>query len=91
MSISSRTQNYDLVVPSSAIHDGNNGKYILVIESKSSPLGNRYFANKYDVEELASDDTQTAISAGLMGYEYVVTTASKPIEPGAQVQLNENN
>ena len=91
MSISSRTQNYDLVVPTSAIHDGNNGKYILVIESKSSPLGNRYFANKYDVEELASDDTQTAISAGLMGYEYVVTTASKPIEPGAQVQLNENN
>ena len=90
MSISSRTQNYDLVVPSSAIHDGNNGKYILVIESKSSPLGNRYYANKYDVEVLANDDTQTAISAALSGYEYVVTTASKPIEPGAQVRLSEN-
>ncbi len=90
MSISSKTQNYDLVVPSSALHDGNNGKYILVIESKSSPLGNRYYANKYDVEVLANDDTQTAISAALSGYEYVVTTASKPIEPGAQVRLSEN-
>ena len=87
MSISSRSSNYDLVVPSSAIHDGNNGKYVLVVESKSSPLGNRYFANRYDVEVLASDDTQTAISGALNGYEYVVTTSSKPIEPGAQVRL----
>ncbi len=91
MTISSRTSNYDLVVPASAVHNDNKGDYILVVESKSSPLGNRYFANRYDVEVLATDDTQTAINAGLTGYsEYVVTTASKPISAGAQVRLSEN-
>ncbi len=87
MSISSRTSNYDYVVPSSAVRNDNKGDYVLVIESKASPLGNRYFANRYDVEVLATDDTQTAINGNFSGYEYVVTTASKPIDEGAQVRL----
>jgi multidrug efflux pump subunit AcrA (membrane-fusion protein) len=89
MQIQSRTQNYDLVVPSSAVHNDTKGDFILVCESKSSPLGNRYYAVRYDVEVLASDDTKTAISAGIMGYEYVITTASKPIEAGSEVRLQE--
>ena len=57
------------------------------MESKSSPLGNRYFATRVDVEILASDDTQTAISAALYGYEYVITTSTKPVKEGKQVRL----
>jgi hypothetical protein len=43
-----------------------------------------------DVEVLASDDTNTAISAALYGYEYVITTSTKPVEAGKQVRLNES-
>ena len=52
-------------------------------------MGNRYIATRVDVEVLASDDNNTAISAPLYGYEYVITTSTKPVEAGKQVRLNE--
>lgn len=87
LQVGARSANYDMIVPNSAIREDNNGKFVLVIESKSSPLGNRYYANRYDVEVLASDDTQSAISGALNGYEFVLTTSTKPVEAGQQVRL----
>lgn len=89
ISVGQRSAEYELVVPSSAVREDNNGKFILTVESKSSPLGNRYIATRVDVEVLASDDNNTAISAPLYGYEYVITTSTKPVEAGKQVRLNE--
>ena len=90
MSISSRTTNYDMIVPNSALHEDNNGKFVLVVISKPSPLGNRYFAERRDVEVLASDDTKTAVNGIFDGYEYVITTSTKPINTGDQVRLSES-
>lgn len=87
LQIGQRSQNYDMIVPNSAIREDNNGKFILVVEAKSSPLGTRYYAVRYDVEVLASDDTQSAISGGLYGYESVITTSTKPVEAGQLVRL----
>ena len=90
LSVGQRSAEYELVVPNSAIREDSNGKFILIVESKSSPLGNRYIATRVDVQVQASDDNNTAISAGLYGYEYVITTSTKPIEAGMQVRLNES-
>lgn len=87
LAVGQKSANYELVVPNSAVREDKNGKFILIVESKSSPLGNRYVATRADVEVLAADDTHTAISAGLYGYEYVITTATKPVEAGKQVRL----
>lgn len=89
LSIGQKSMDYELVVPNSAIREDNNGKFILIVQSKSSPLGNRYIATRVDVEVLASDDTHTAISAGIYGNEYVITTATKPVEAGKQVRLTD--
>ena len=89
VSVGQRSSEYEFVVPNSAMREDNNGKFILIVESKSSPLGNRYIATRVDVEVLASDDNNTAISAPLYGYEYVITTSTKPVEAGKQVRLNE--
>lgn len=89
LAVGQKSADYELVVPNSAIREDNNGKFILIVESKSSPLGNRYVATRIDVEVLATDDTHTAISAGLYGYEYVITTATKPVEAGKQVRLTD--
>ena len=90
ISLGQRSAEYEYVVPNSAVREDNNGKFILIVESNSSPLGNRYIASRVDVEVLASDDNNTAISAGLFGYEYVITTSTKPVEAGKQVRLNES-
>lgn len=90
LSVGQKSANYDMIVPNSAIREDNNGKFILIVESKSSPLGNRYIATRVDVEVLASDDTQSAISGALYGYEFVITTSTKPVEAGKQVRLADN-
>lgn len=90
VSVGQRSAEYELTVPNSAIREDSNGKFILIVESKSSPLGNRYIATRVDVEVIASDDNNSAITAGLYGYEYVITTSTKPIEAGMQVRLSES-
>lgn len=87
ISVGQRSQEYELVVPNSAIREDNDGKFILTVESKSSPLGNRYIATRVGVEVIASDDNNTAVTAPLYGWEYVITTSTKPVEAGKQVRL----
>ena len=91
VSVGQKSANYDLIVPNSAIREDSNGKFILTVESKSSPLGNRYVATRVDVEVLASDDTQSAISGALYGYEFVITTSTQPVEAGKLVRLANNS
>lgn len=90
VSVGQKSANYDYTVPNSAIREDNNGKFILIITSKSSPIGTRYFASRVDVEVLASDDTRSAISGGVESYAYVITTSTKPVEAGKQVRLANN-
>lgn len=87
LSIGQQSSNYDNIVPTSAIREDSNGKFILIIESKSTPLGNRYYARRVDVDVITSDDTKSAVTGALEGYEYVITTTTKPIKENEQVRL----
>lgn len=89
LSIGGQRANYDLVVPTVCIREDSNGTFILVIESKSTPLGNRYYARRCDVQILAQDDSKSAITGVLEGYENVITTAAKPVAENQQVRLAE--
>ena len=90
LSVGENTKSYDLTVPNNAVREDNNGKFILIVSSKESPLGNRYIATRVDVQVLDSDDLLTAISGALSGYEYVITTTTKPVSAGMQVRLAED-
>ena len=90
LSVGQQSANFDLIVPNSAIREDNNGKFILIVESRPTPISTRYIATRVDVEVLASDDTQSAISGALYGYEYVITTSTQPVDAGQQVRLTNN-
>ena len=90
LSIGERSQQYDMIVPSSAVRSDSNGSFVLVVVAKSTPLGNRYVTERVNVTELASDDTNTAIAGALTNGDYVVTTSTKPLEAGMQVRLVES-
>ncbi len=85
LAMGSKGQSYSTVIPNSAVREDSNGKFVLVMESKPSPLGNRYSAVRYDIEVIASDDNNTAVN-GLMGSEFVITTSTRPISAGEQVR-----
>jgi multidrug resistance efflux pump len=87
VSVGQKSANYDLVVPNSSIRSDKNGKFVLVVEAKNSPLGNRYIAKRVKVDVLAEDDTNSAVSADLTVGDFVITTSSAPIKSGDQVRL----
>lgn len=87
VSIGGNSQDYDCVIPKSAVRTDSSGSFVYVVNSKNSPLGNRYYAEKVTVQVIASDDIQAAVS-GLYGNEYILTTSNKPIENGTQVRLS---
>ncbi len=88
LSIGQKSQNYDSIVPKSAVRSDTNGKFVLVLTQKSSPIGNRYVATRVDVQVLAEDDVSAAVT-GLSYGDYVITTSSKPIEAGTLVRMAE--
>lgn len=89
LSIPCGSGNYDVIVPKSAIYEDKNGKFVLTVKSKSSPLGNRYYAERVSVEVLASDETSCAVSGDILSGEYVITAASKPVSPNDQVRMKD--
>ena len=91
ISVGQKSANYDVIIPNSAIRSDNNGKFVLAIQAKSSPLGNRYIAKRVSVEVLASDDNNSAVVADLGYGDYVITTSSSPVKSGDQVRMAESN
>ncbi|MBE6861798.1 MAG: RND transporter [Ruminococcus sp.] len=89
LSIPCGSGEYDVIVPKSAVYEDANGKFVLTIKSKSSPLGNRYYAERVNVEVLVSDETSSAVQGELMQGEHVITASSKPVAPGDQVRMKD--
>ncbi len=89
LSVGQRSAPMDTIVPKSAIREDANGKFVLIVTSKNTPLGNRYTATRAEVQVLAEDDTSVAVS-GLANNDYVITTSSKPLDAGSQVRMVEN-
>ena len=87
VSIGQKSAQYDIIVPNSAIREDSNGKFILIVSQKSSPLGNRYYAERVNVEVLGSDDTRSAIAGDMESWAFVITTSTKPVEAGQLIRL----
>lgn len=90
LSIPCGSGSYDTIVPKSAVYKDSKGSFVLVVNSKSSPLGNRYFAERVDVEVIASDEVSSAVQGALTNGSYIITTASKPVKPKDQVRMKDN-
>ncbi len=87
LSVGSKSQNYDIVVPNSSIRSDTNGSFVLAIKAKNSPLGNRYYASRVNVNVLASDDINSAVSGDLGTGDFVITTSSRPVKSGDMVRM----
>ncbi len=90
LSIPCGTGNYDTIVPKSAVYKDSQGYFVLTVSSKSSPLGNRYYTDRTDVEVLASDEVSSAIQGNISAGTYIITTASKPVQANEQVRIKDN-
>ncbi len=83
-----KTTSYQTTVPNSAVYEDNQGKFVLAVEVKASPLGNRYIARRMPIEVVSFDETTSAIT-GLNGNEFVITSSTMPVSDGQQVKMIE--
>ncbi|MBQ9898690.1 MAG: HlyD family efflux transporter periplasmic adaptor subunit [Ruminococcus sp.] len=89
ISIPCGSGNYDAIVPKNAVRKDNGGNFVMMVTSKSSPLGNRYYVDRVPVEVIVSDETSSAVQGDINYGDYVITAWSKPIDPGDQVRMKE--
>lgn len=89
VNMASVTKECDTVVPISAIHHDNSGDFVYVIETRNSPLGNKYYANKVSVNKIMNDDNYAGVT-GLTSGTYIITKSDRNVEAGKQVRLNED-
>lgn len=87
LSVGQKSAEYDYVIPNSALRSDNNGSFVLVVTAKSSPLSTRYVASRVDVEVIASDDNNSAVTGALNTGDFVITTSNKPVSSGDQIRL----
>ena len=85
-----RSENFNIIVPRSALRTDANGDFVLVVESRTGPLSNRFIATRANVTVITSDDTNAAVSGELSGWDFVITISSQPVEPGMQIRLADN-
>ena len=90
LSIPCGSGNYDAIVPKSAVYQDKDGKFVLTVKSKSTPLGNRYYAERINVDVLASDELSSAVQGSIGQGDYIITASSKPISDGVQVRMKED-
>ncbi|MDR0947397.1 MAG: HlyD family efflux transporter periplasmic adaptor subunit [Ruminococcus sp.] len=79
-------QQYDTIIPNSAIREDNEGKFVLQLTAKNTPFGSRYTATRVEVEAVVTDGRNSYVT-GLDSSLAVITTSAVPIKPGDQVRL----
>jgi multidrug efflux pump subunit AcrA (membrane-fusion protein) len=89
LSLSCSSQSYDCVVPTSAIMEDTEGKFVLIVNAKSTPLGNKYFASRVAVTVLASDELNSAVQGDLNSWDFVITASEKPLSNGKQIRMED--
>ena len=87
LSIPLSTGDYNAIVPKSAVFEDQDGHFVYKIRSKSTPIGNRYYAERVSVEVLASDDNSSAVEGNINGSDSIITAFSEPVNSGDQVRL----
>lgn len=92
LEVSRRSEQYQSVVPLSAVREDADGAYVLVLREKQTVMGAEQTVERVGVEVLAQDSEQAALETGGLLYDdKVVTSASKPIAEGDKVRLEGEN
>jgi len=86
--ISNRTEQFQELVPNSAVYTDNDGSYVYTIKKVDSPLGMESYVQRVSVTVLDSDSTKTAVM-GVPPMDKVVAGSTKPLSDGDRVVIEE--
>lgn len=79
--------NYESVLPLSAIRKDNQGYYCLAVETRGGILGEESVAVRIDLRIKAKDDYSAAVTGALEGKTEIIMESSKNVEEGDRVRI----
>lgn len=87
ISVGSLGESYDTIIPINSIFEDNQGKFVYLLKTRATPLGNRYSAERKAVEVIAADDMYAAILSDIATNDYVITESVEPLKNGTKVRM----
>ena len=91
ISVGTEEKQYDTIVSKAAVNKDQGGTFVYKLNVKSSPLGNRYVAERVAVDVKDEDDNNMYITGDINQGDYVITSSNKMVEAGKQVRLSESS
>ncbi|WP_258960874.1 efflux RND transporter periplasmic adaptor subunit [Paenibacillus aquistagni] len=83
-----RTTDETILVPTKAIRDEGDQKYVFGIEERKGPLGNEFYVVKLKIKVVDSNETQSAVSEGLFGSQQIIVESSVPLQEGDRIRVH---
>ena len=90
ISLKKRTQNYDILLPVSALHSDDAGDFIYVVQQSDSSLGSQMTARRVDVYVLDEDAGRVALQSGVSQRDIVVGRSDRGISDGDRIRFAED-
>lgn len=85
-----KSEEYSSVIPVQALHEEQNGTYILVVQEEQGVMGTELAAKRLEVNVLDKNSTYAAIEEGLLsGDQEIISSSSRVIEDGSRVRKKE--
>lgn len=82
-------QNYENIVPASAVETDSTGTFVYVLEESSTPLGDKCIVHKVAVTVEATDGSRTAIKGEGISGKQIITRSETPLHDGDRVRLQD--
>ena len=90
MRLRKRTQNYELIIPLTALREDDDGNFVYVVEQQQSSLGARMSVRRVDVYVLDTDSSRAALQSGVSQRDVIVTRGDREISDGDRVRIAED-
>ena len=81
----------NLVLPSTAVRQDNQGQYVLAVEEKSTILGLQNVLVRLTVTVLETGDSTVAVSGALDSQTQIVVSSNKSVQAGDTVRLQDDS
>jgi len=90
VNVSKRTQNYDLLIPLTALRQDSYGYYVLLLSMRQGALGTETTAVRRDVTVLDTDATRAALQGGVSFNDSLIARSDRAVSEGDRVRVQED-
>lgn len=85
-----KSENYTSVIPIQALHEEQNGYYVLVMEEEQGVMGKEQVARRFEVRVEDKNSMYAALEDGLLtGEQEIISSSSRAIGDGSRVRKKE--